>query len=249
MKKIISMIMAVICVVGITACTKDETKSNTIDTLVEIREEITEEITEETTEEANKYLANFDIGDWENDRYVNRYIDMSFPMLSGWDKMTDEELSEYGGLTEEEILALRDGEISPEDAVMYYCFALKKDNGLGNIIFGFENISNSTSIGLGKIINEEEYIKAVADNLGKSEETEYKIEKIAPIMIADTMFYELTVSSMKGALIQKYYVHKIDCMMCFIMVTAYKGYEDDVEKFINGITTISGVNITTVETE
>ncbi len=253
MKKMISMIVAVMCISGITACTKDETKSDAIDTIVEVMEEtaeeITEEVTEATTEEINNQLADFEIGDWEDDRYVNHFVDMSFPMIKGWKKMTDEELAGYGGLTEEEILALRDGEISPEDAIMYYCFAIKKKNGIGNIVYGFENLNNSTSTGLGKIINEEEYIKAVADNLGQSEETEYKIEKIAPITIADKEFYELTVTTMKGSLVQKYYVHKVDCMMCFIMVTVYKGYEDDVEGFINGITTIEGANISEEETE
>ena len=157
-------------------------------------------------------------GEWKDDVYTNRYLNLSFTLPEGWTASSDEEMLELMNLGSE-LMENKAGLTSEllKVKVVYNMMAADSTTG-SNIIVTMENLA--LTIG-GTGIDEEAYAEAVAAQLQAVDSFDYTIGERSHVEIAGETFLKVpvTMNADGVTLEQAYYLRRVGEYMAILMVT------------------------------
>lgn len=157
-------------------------------------------------------------GEWKDDVYTNRYLNLKFTLPEGWTASSDEEMLELMNLGSE-LMENKAGLTSEllKVKVVYNMMAADSTTG-SNIIVSMENLA--LTIG-GTGIDEEAYAEAVASQLQAVDNFDYTIGERSQVEIAGGTFLKapVTMNADGVTLEQAYYLRRIGEYMAILMVT------------------------------
>lgn len=235
-KKFLAMFLvlsfACIQVVGCGSDADEKTDSSKAETeAVDDKEADADEEKEEEKEEEKKIEAKR--GTIADGVYTNESFGISFPVASNMIACTDEQIAQTLSLgtdfiAEEGTYSVEDMEEAMQGA-MYDTILLFSDNS-SNVSVIYEDMDKSQAISL----DEEQYLKALANNLESMTSMGYEVGETSTQDIGGTEFSSLTATA--SGFTQKYCLHQVGNYMIEFIFTYTDASQQEVEDFISSIT-------------
>lgn len=165
--------------------------------------------------------------------YTNESFGISFPVASNMIACTDEQIAQTLSLgtdmiAEEGTYSVEDMEEAMQGA-LYDTILLFSDNS-SNVSVIYEDMDKSQAISL----DEEQYLKALANNLESMTSMGYEIGETSTQNISGTEFASLTATA--SGFTQKYCLHQVGNYMIEFIFTYTDASQQEVEDFISSIT-------------
>lgn len=158
--------------------------------------------------------------------YTNDFADFTFTKPSGWDYLTDEEISETINLGQDAMDLNAIEEALAEKASIYDMTA--SDPVYGNsVMVCYENTKLTTGFGL----SEDEYVEQLKTQIQKAGVYDYEFISSEDATLSDTAFKKVVFKAYpEGVEInQAYYIKAIDIYIVAIIVTATTESIDSIE--------------------
>ena len=207
MKKILSLLLAILMLVALVSCVKKTDG---------------EQGTESTTTVATTAKPELSRGKIEGDAYKNNYLGFEFTKPDSWVYSTDEEIAQMLNLTVDNILGDKFKEALENNPAIYDMMVVDSVTRT-NINVVYENLKKSFASN----ITEEQYVDALKQQMaGVSGMTVTFPDKLETAKLGETEFKKCVCTTVSGGvtMTQVYYLRNVDGYMACVIVTIVKGY-------------------------
>ncbi|MBQ2810532.1 MAG: hypothetical protein IJF11_06545 [Clostridia bacterium] len=200
MKKLISLLLAVIMAVMLVSC--DSTKDQ--------------------DDDPPKVKVELSRGTIDGDVYKNEYLDFEFTKPESWVYSTDEEIASLLNLSVDTILGDKFKDALNTNPSLYDMMVVDSLTST-NISVGYENLSKTFSSN----ITEKQYVESLKKQLENvSDMTVVFPDTLEKAMLGNTEFSKAvcTTTVYNTTMNQIYYLRKVDGYMAYVIVTIPNGY-------------------------
>lgn len=214
MKKIISILMCVVLVFSLAACTGE--KNNDADTTA-ADASITNQTTEKTeTTQAKPVEKKISRGTISENVYTNTFLGLTFEKPEEWIYATDEEMAQLVGLGQD-IVDLNSLEKMLSETASVYDMSASDDKG-NSVMICYEN----TMLTALREITEDEFEQQLKANLAKVEGYNYEYVSSEDVTLGEVEFRKIifTVTVENVTLSQAYYIKVVGKYAASVIITS-----------------------------
>lgn len=204
MKKVLALLLAIVMMSMLVACTTDSPNTDVSDTGVQTQK------------------AELSRGKVEGDIYKNEYLGFEFVKPSTWVYSTDEEIAAMMNIAVDNILGDKYREALENNPTVYDMMVVDIVTR-SNISVVYENLEKT----LASNITEEQYIDALKQQVsGVSGMTVNFSDKLEKVKLGDAEFTRCVCNTEAYgvSMTQVYYLQKVDGYMASVIVTLTDGY-------------------------